>query len=285
MQELLRKIFQPNKYLGFGLFNFSFALLIYVFISEREKTALAYLSYFLSAYALAVFCLWFYQVCRFGNNRLKSSKIYAFYRKNNLTVIKGSIYLSLTINFIYGLFEMVIGIYYQSWWFITLACYYLLLWIMKISIVKDIRLEVSHNLIKEYRKLKSTGSILLLLNIILIGMVILIVHQNKQISYAGFLIYIVALYDFYLIITAAVNVVKYRNNHNPLLTASKCVNLTVAMISMISLEVAMVSQFGNDDAKFKLLMTALMGVGICLINSLMAIYMIVKAQNNLNKIQ
>lgn len=97
----------------------------------------------------------------------------------------------------------------------------------------------------------------------------------------GFLIYLVAMYDFYLIIKAIINVIKYRKNHSPILISNKCINLTVAMISMVSLEVAMVYQFGDNDTSFKLVMTLLMGFIICLINSGMAIYMIVKSSKKL----
>ena len=112
-------------------------------------------------------------------------------------------------------------------------------------------------------------------------MIILIIHQNQIITYPGYFIYIVAMYDFYLIIIAFINVFKYRKQESPVLIASKCINLTVAMISMISLEVAMIYQFGSNDSDFKIIMTSCTGFGVSLINSLMAIYMIYKANKYL----
>lgn len=282
MKELLKKFLYPNKFIGFILFNLGFGLLIYVFSCHLENTPIAYVSYLLSAYALIIFCIWFYEVCRFSNDFIKKSKIYDFYRKHFLLFTKASLYSSLSINLIYGIFEFITGIYYKSWWFVTFAVYYLLLCIIKISLVKNMNNNKS-NLKKEYKKLKSTGIILLFLNLVLTGIVTLILAKNQVINYSGFLIYIVALYDFYLIISAIVNIIKYRKNNSPILIASKCVNLTVAMISMISLEVAMIYQFGNNESTFKLVMTGSMGFAICLINTFMAIYMIVKANNNLKK--
>ena len=169
----------------------------------------------------------------------------------------------------------------MSWWFITFAVYYLILCLMKLSIIKDIKNEVGIDLKSEYKKLRLTGITLLFLNLILTGMIVLIIRQNQEINYAGFIIYIVALYDFYLIISAIINVIKYRKNHSPLLASSKCINLTVAMISMISLEVAMVSQFGTNDSEFKMIMTSIMGFFVCLINTTMSIYMIARANRKL----
>lgn len=105
-------------------------------------------------------------------------------------------------------------------------------------------------------------------------MIILIIKQNQIITYPGYLIYIVAMYDFYLIISALVNVFKYRKKNSPILISSKCINLTVAMIS---LEVAMIYQFGSNDSNFKLVMTSCTGLGVAIINSFMAVYMIFKS--------
>ncbi len=281
MKKILNKLFIPNKIIGFILFNLAFGLLIYVFSCHLEDTPLAYVSYLLSTYALIIFCIWFYKVCEFSNNALKKSKPYEFYKNHELLITKISLSFATFLHFIYGIFKLGTGIYYTSWWFITFAIYYLILCLMKLSIVKDIKNEVGVNLKLEYRKLRQTGIILLFLNLILTGMIVLIIKQNHEITYAGFIIYIVAMYDFYLIISAIINVIKYRKDHSPLLAASKCLNLTVAMISMISLEVAMVSQFGANDSEFKILMTSIMGFVVCLINTTMSLYMIVRSNKKL----
>ncbi len=281
MKKILKNIFLPNRIIGFIIFNISFGLLIYVFSCHLEDTPLAYISYLLSTYALIIFCVWFYKVCQFSNNIVKESKPYHLYKKHELKVTKIFLAISLIINFIYGIFKLTTGIFYLSWWFITFAIYYLILFFMKLTIVKDIKNEVGIKLKEEYKKLRLTGIILLFLNLILMGMIILIIRQNQEITYAGFIIYIVAMYDFYLIISAIINVIKYRKDHSPLLASSKCINLTVAMISMISLEVAMVSEFGTNDSEFKMIMTSIMGFVVCLINTIMSIYMIVRANKKL----
>lgn len=276
MKEIINKILFPPKLIGFLTFNLGFGLLIYVFCASLEETPLAYISYALSFYSLVIFCIWFYKFCKNSHDSIKKSKIYIFYEQHFLMITKITMYFSFIFNLIFGIFELGIGIYYMSWWFITFSIYYLLLCLMKVSLVKNINKPE-----KEYKKLKSTGIVLLLLNLILIGIIVLIIRQEKIINYNGILIYLVAMYDFYLIISAFINVFKYRKKHSPILISSKCINLTVAMISMISLEVAMVYKFGDNDLEFKLITTSIMGFVICLINSFMAIYMIIKANKNL----
>ncbi len=281
MKKILNKLFWPNKIIGFILFNLAFGLLIYVFSCHLENTPLAYISYLLSTYALIMFCIWFWKICKFSNKIIKNSKPYVFYKEQEILITKFNLAVATFFHFIYGILKLGTGIYYMSWWFIIFAVYYLVLCLMKLSIVKDIKNEIGQNLNNEYKKLKLTGIILLFLNLILSGMIILIIKQNQEITYAGFIIYLVAIYDFYLIITAIINVIKYRKDKRPILAASKCVNLTVAMISMISLEVAMVSQFGTNDSEFKMITTSIMGFVACLINTAMSIFMIIRANEKL----
>lgn len=274
--KLIKSLFHPNKIVGFLLCNSSIILLIYVFTKHLEDTPLAYIAYLLSTYSLIVFIIWFIKACEFSSNFIKNnSKLYQQYDENKESITKLTFHFSLIINLIYGIFKLTTGIYFKSAWFITFAIYYLLLCFMKINLISSLKSNVE----KEHRKLRHTGIVLLLLDIVLSGMIILIIHQNATFTYPGTLIYIVALYDFYLIITAIINVVKYHNHKSPFLTASKCMNLTVAMISMISLEVAMLYQFGENDIVFKNTMIGISGFVVAIVNFLMAIYLIWQEKN------
>lgn len=282
----MKKILKPNKIIAFIFFNLGMGLLTFVFSYHLEDTPLAYLSYLLSSYALIIFCIWFYESCKSSRNFItKNSKIYKIYNIHHQKVTKLSLLFSLSLNLIYGLFKLISGIYYKSEWFITFGVYYILLCFMKSSLIINVKnTNFGENLTKELEKLKHTGIILLFLDLILMGMIILIIHQNNSIIYPGYLIYIVALYDFYLIINAIIKVFKSRKLKSPILIASKCINLTVAMISLISLEVAMIYQFGNNDESFKIIMLACTGFGVSLINSGMSIYLIVKGHNELKSL-
>lgn len=286
MKKIIIKIFHPNKIVGFLLCFISVILLIYVFSMHLEDTPLAHFSYLLSTYALIIFCIWFFKACQFSNDFLKKSKHYQWFQQNHSRISKLSLIFSSIINLGFGLLKCFTGIYYQSTWFITFGAYYLLLWFMKLSLIKSVHKNgFGKNLIKEYQKLKQVGIVLLFLDIVLAGMIILIIHQKEAVSYPGYLIYVVALYDFYLVIAGIVNVIKYKNTQSPVLSASKFINLTAAMIAMISLEVAMISQFGDGDAIFRTTMVAISGFAVTMINSVIAIYMIRKSQKHLKIIK
>ena len=282
MKKMLKTIFYPNRVVGLFFFLFGFGLLIYVFACHLEDTPLAYFSYILSTYALILFIIWFCKACKFSNEWIKKTSWYQIYQKNESRIQRASLFFSSFLNIVYSLFNFVVGIYYRSFWFLTFAVYYFLLSFMRVSLLTHVE-DLYKNSFKEYEKLKRCGIVLLLLNIVLIGMVVLILRTNQNIHYAGSVIYIVALYDFYLIILAFVNAFRYRKTNHPLLLASKGINLTVAMISMLSLEVAMIERFGEQDQSFKVMMTGSLGFTICLINSIMAFYMIIKASRYLKR--
>ncbi|MGN1379633.1 MAG: hypothetical protein ACI4XR_04510 [Bacilli bacterium] len=282
MKKISYKLFHPNKVIGCLICIISVILLIYVFSLHIERTPLAYTSYLLSTYSLILFIIWFIKACHFSSVFIKEKKLYILYKKREHIILKITLLISSIFNLGYGMLKLSTGIYYKSWWFITFAIYYLILCIMKSLLLKDTKV-FGDNIDKEYKKLKNTGIILLLLNIVLTGMIILIIRHDYYFSYPGYLIYIIAMYDFYLIISAFINVFKYKSYRSPIISASKCISLTVAMISMLSLEVAMIYEFGNNDNNFKLIMTSCTGFGICLINTVMSIVMIYNGRRKDNK--
>ena len=97
----------------------------------------------------------------------------------------------------------------------------------------------------------------------------MILYQNKGHEYHGILIYVMATYTFYMTVSTIVNLVKYRKYHSPVMTMTRVIALSAALVSMLSLETAMFSQFGqNMSTENKRLMIALTGaltVGIVVV--------------------
>ena len=99
------------------------------------------------------------------------------------------------------------------------------------------------------------------------------------------MIYVMAMYAFYSVITAVINLVKYRKYGSPVLSAAKVISLTTAMVSMFSLESAMLAQFADaSQAAFKKIMTECTGGVICVIVIGMAVYMMFRSTKEIRKI-
>ena len=69
---------------------------------------------------------------------------------------------------------------------------------------------------------------------------------------------VVALYTFYTTIMAVVNLVRDRKSGSPVRAAARGVNLAAALVSMLSLETAMLTQF-NDGSKGAFFRRAMIG--------------------------
>ena len=125
-----------------------------------------------------------------------------------------------------------------------------------------------------------------MMNLALGGIVAFMVRHNRGYEYPGTLIYAMAVYSFYAVIIATINVVKSRRHGSPVLSAAKAINLVAAMVSILSLETAMLAQFGsNDDPMFRKMMTACTGGGVCLIILGVAVFMIAKSSKQIKQIK
>lgn len=122
------------------------------------------------------------------------------------------------------------------------------------------------------------------INLAFVGIAILAVTKSLGFEYPGLLIYAMAAYTFYAIISAVINVVKYRQYGSPVMSAAKVINLTTAMVSMFSLETAMLTQFAQEGQEsFRRLMTSLTGGCVSVILVSMACYMIIRGGREIRK--
>lgn len=264
-------------------------LLVYIFLSENTESPFAYLCYVFSAYSLTITCAKVIKLSRGAKSSLKTalSKNRFIHRCLTDAAYKThiSLYFSLGINLIYAGMKLVSGVVFQSVWFGTLGVYYLLLAIMRFLLLyRADSNSFGEKQRSELKKYRVCGIILMIMNIALGGVVALVVHKNEGFVYAGYLIYIMAIYAFYTVITAVRNVIVYRRYNSPVMSAAKVVNLAAALVSLLSLETAMLTQFdkGKNPEAFRQIMTGTTGGAVCLIVFSMSIFMIVKSTRKLN---
>lgn len=198
-----------------------------------------------------------------------------------------SLYQGFAINLLYIAIKMASGIYYRSLWFISLAVYYILLAVMRFLLLHRRSRENDLLLQKvELHRYRLCGVALLFMNVALAGIVAFMVHQNQGYNYPGMLIYAMAAYSFYAVIIAVVNVIKFRKHGSPILSAAKVINLIAAIVSILSLETAMLSHFGNeDDPLFRKKMIGYTGSGVCILVLGIAVLMIVKSSKQIKRLK
>ena len=256
--------------------------LIAVFVKGWDAHSVAYAVYALSAYTVTVltlFCIFTFP----GWYKSLKIKIYSNpignrYMTDAAFRIKISLYSSLFINMVYVALNLLSGYIYRSVWFIVLAVYYAIFSSMRFILLRYVRRNViGEDLLKELKRSRACAVILMSLNLVLSGAVLMIMYQGKGYEYKGVLIFAMAAYTFYITVIAVRNLLKYRKYHSPVMSTAKVISLAAALVSMLSLETAMLTQFGAGESEtFRRIMIAATGGGISIIVVTLSLYIIIK---------
>ncbi len=255
--------------------------LIFVFVKGLEENPIAYVVYVISFYALSVLSIFLSAVLPKRYKAIKE-KVYANPLGNRYMTDAAfrthmSLYASLAVNLLYVGVNILSYLLYHSNWFIVMAVYYFILAVMRFLLANYMRVQgVGKNRIGELRRAKLCAYILLTVNFALSGAVLMILYRNKGAEYRGILIYVMAAYTFYITTLAIINMVKYRKYNSPVMIITKIITLSAALVSMLSLETAMFSQFGGEmTAANKRLMIALTGAGVSITVIVLSLLMII----------
>ncbi|MCM1467326.1 MAG: hypothetical protein NC086_04195 [Alistipes sp.] len=264
----------------------SFLFVIYALNTPKLHPALQYASYILSAYALVITITGFGKIVAGIKNAfwnfplmkmLMKIPVVRRYVDDPLFRTHISLYMGFLINMLYVAMKIYTGITVRAGWFIVFGCYYAVLAFMKLILLAHIRgYGVKENMEAEWKQYRFCGFVLLFLNVILIIIVIMVLRENRHFEYPGFLIYGMALYAFYAVITAVISLVRFRKHGSPVMSAAKVINFVAALVSMFALETAMLVQFSDEDVSFAHTMNSISGAGLSVITVGLAVYMIVR---------
>lgn len=259
------------------------ALLAYAFAVEGGEGIVSYVAFAFSSYMTVAVCACMPRLVREAIALAHRIPWLHRYMTDDHVSMHVSLYLSLGLNMLYAVMKLIMGAYYRSAWFGTLGVYYALLTAMRFMLLGHVRRNVpGRALASELKHFRLCGAVLIPMTIALTGVVILVIDRNEGFQYAGYLIYVAAMYAFYKVISAVVNLVKYRRYNSPVMSATKAVSLAAALVSVFALETAMLSQFGQErDPLFRRIMTTATGAGICAFILSMAAVMIIHATRRL----
>lgn len=294
--RILKKIFCLPPLPTVLLALFGYGLVLAVAVLGIENPALQYASYICSAYALTITIT---AIVRYWKTGRRAVTEHTLVKKLRATSVgrrffsdvrfrtELSLYQGLLVNLLYIGIKLFSGIYYRSVWFVALAIYYILLAVMRLVLVRRVKKRTDRTPMEiELRRYRMCGLMLLMMNQALAGIVAIIMYQDKGFRYPGILIYAMAAYSFYSVIIAVVNLVKFAKHGSPILSAAKVINLVAAMVSILSLETAMLAQFGGDtDYAFRQIMTGATGGGVCVLVIGIAVFMIVTSTKELKAIR
>lgn len=284
-KRICKKLLFPPACLAVPLTLVSIGALIAVFVKDWKEMPVSYIAYALSAYTATVICAFSVKALPGWWQRIKTS-VYAHPRSRRYMTdaayrVQVSLLFSLGITLAYSVLKLVSGIIYSSLWLVAVALYYILL-----SVLRSVLLYYMYakkgkrDILQEYKQYRLCGYIMLILHLSLTGIVIQMVWKNQGFRYPGTLIFAAAAYTFYTVTVSVIDLVKYRKYKYPVLSAAKAIRFAAALVSLLSLETAMLAQFGDDES-FRRWMTALTGAGVCAIVLGMSVFMISKANREI----
>ncbi len=261
----------------------SFVLVGWV-LARGENGPLAYAAYLASSYALAISLTSLPRMARCLGGWVRHRKAVQWLLARPLAqrllgdeALRTKLLLrqGLAVNLLYAALKLGAGVCYRSVWFASLGGYYLLLAAMRFLLLRG---QNGDDAAAEWRRCHVCGWCLLAMNLALAGMVFFVVHRNESYRYPGLLIYAMAAYSFYAVITAAIGVFHARADKSPVRAAARVVSLVAAMVSIFSLETALLARFGADEGpRFRQMMTSATGAGLCVMVLGLAVWMIARA--------
>ena len=254
-----------------------------VFVGTESTVAI--ISYIIAAYTLTVWCFRAPRLVKFFKNFKNENKYARRWREDAPLRVKLSLYASLSWNTLYGIFQLWLGFYHRTFWFLSLGAYYIFLAVMRFFLAHHTaRYSPRERMRSELKRYRACGIVLLFMNLALALIVFFMVYWNRTFDHHMITAIAMAAYTFTALATAIVNVVKYRKYQSPVYSASKAINLAAACVSMLTLESTMLTTFGDGEINARLMLGLTGGAVVALIVT-MAICMIMRANKQLKKMK
>lgn len=191
---------------------------------------------------------------------------------------------SFVINAFVGAFNLVLGIYLSSIWFIANAAYYLLLGTARghllrkyISSKKIVDANARYNF--ELLSYRRSGFFVCFLGIVYFCLGLYMYKKGDVTIYKGYIVYLVALVAFLKLSFAIQGMVVARRMKNPVLGAIKIINFIDAMVSIVVTQCTLMSMEKASDAVKQ---SAILAMGFSAIFFGIGLYMALKKQKELS---
>ena len=169
------------------------------------------------------------------------------------------LHFSLAANIAFALLELAEGLYFSSIWLVAIGVYYALLGVMRFSLLRSIRSADARGEKKAYFR---TAILLNVLTVTMTGIFAQLIIDDQSFHYPGVMIYAMALWAFIKITLAVKNLIRRRKEEEPILAAARCLSFAAALMSILALQTALISQFGEDAVNFAHTMNGIAGAVI-----------------------
>ena len=273
----------PHPIVARLLFPVAVVLMLWSMLTRGTADPLTIAFCTLSFYGLVLVCLRIPDIIRWVQQFRRENKYYQLYSSDVQLRINLSLYLAVGFNAVYALFQLGLGLRHHSAWFYAMGGYYLLLALMRLTLVRHTRRHAAgEDTALEWRKYRFCGALLMVMNLALMIFTLYFVYRIRIFRHHEITTIAMAAYTFTALTVAIINVVRYQKYGSPAYSAAKDISLVSATVSMLTLENAMLTAFGQAESEaFLQIMLGASGAAVMLIVQGIALYMIINAGRKL----
>ncbi len=277
------KLLFPHPAVTALLAAFAFALLIYGFLALNKTHPLRIGSYALSFYALVIVCLRLPSLIRYGKKIRQENPYLCRYAADVRLRMNLSLLIACGVNSAYALFQLCLGIRHHSAWFYAMAGYYFLLGLMRLMLIRYTGKHApGERQAIEWKKYRICGVCLLTMTLALTIFIIYFIFRIREFAHHEITTIAMAAYTFSALTMAIINTFRYRRYGSPVYSAAKAISLVSAVVSVLTLENAMLTAFGRESSElFRRIMLGMTGLAVVSVVQCTAIYMIGHAKKML----
>ena len=278
----------PHIAIMIALVPIATVFLVYSMVCLGTESVVAIISYVLAAYTLTVWCFKIPYLIQFFKTFKAENKYARIWQDNTRLRVNVSLYGTLIYNTAYALLQLGMGFWHHTFWFYSLAGYYICLAVMRFFLARyTIKHKPGEKMREELIRYRLCGLIFLAMNVTLSLMVFFMVYWDRTFRHHEITTIALAAYTFISFTMATINMVKYRKYNSPVYSASKAISFASACVSMLTLEATMLTTFGDGtmDAITRKILLGCTGGVISVFVVTMAVYMIRQSNKNLKKLK
>lgn len=283
-KKLGKALLFPHVAIMLILIPIATVFLVYSMVFWGTESPIGITSYVLAAYTLTVWCFKIPHLIRFFRTFKNENTYFKRWQEDPRLRMNISLYGTLIWNTAYALLQLGLGFWHHTFWFYSLAGYYLALAIMRFFLVRHTSRHVpGEKMREELIQYRACGIAFLAMNLALTLIIFFMVYWDRTFIHHEITTIAMAAYTFTAFVMAIINIVKYRKYNSPVYSASKAISLAAACVSMLTLESTMLTTFGDgtmDLTARRILLGASGGV-ISVFIIVMAIYMILQGSKKL----
>jgi len=277
-KKLGKALLFPHIAIMIILIPIAAVFLVYSMVFWGTESITAIISYVLAFYTLTVWCFKIPYLIRFFKTFKNENRYARLWQDDTRLRVNVSLYGTLIYNTAYALLQLGMGFWHHTFWFYSLAGYYICLAVMRFFLVRHTsKHKPGEKMLDELIKYRTCGIVFLVMNLALTLMIFFMVYWNRTFHHHEITTIAMAAYTFTSLTLAIINTVKYRKYNSPVYSASKAISLASAVVSVLTLESTMLTTFndGTMDLTTRRIMLGTSGGVISVFIITMAIYMIV----------